>query len=140
ERPDNSGASGAVAAEIALDVIVGDRLALWAEGDRDCALDLAHEGMAPLDAAVEDAHAHTGAGRALDRPFPVDLLRQRVGERDLGGCLTRQRPGWEKLLFAHFPLRRRAGRRLRSLMSSVEPTLMRPPRPGGRGGRARRPR
>ena len=119
ERPDDAGAGSAVAAEIALDVLLGDRLALRAERDRDRALNLADEGMAALDAAVEDADADARAGRALDRPGAVDLLGQRVDERDLCCRLARQRPGGKEPFLAHSTS---AARRARRARSSSSPT------------------
>ena len=76
--------------------------------------------MVALDAAVEDADADAGAGRALDRPGAVDLLRQRVRERDLRGRLARQRPRREKLCSSLMPTS--AARRARRARSSSSPT------------------
>src|SRR5205085_3650467 len=103
-----------VPAVVALGVLHGDRLALLAHRDRNGAGDVADERVVPLDAAVEDAHAHARAGRADDRPIPVNPLWERVLERDSRCRVARQRPRGEPFVVAHSTPAAARARRARS--------------------------
>src|SRR5439155_22720371 len=68
ERANDPGAPGSVPAQIAFGVLLDDRLVVVAAPDRDRAVELAHERVTRLDAAVEDADAHALAGRPAPGP------------------------------------------------------------------------
>ena len=74
-----------------------DRLALVAERDRAALLDLADQRMADLDAAVEDADADAGAGRAAERPLARDAPGQRTSSRARLDGVGRKAPGGQFL-------------------------------------------
>jgi len=73
-----------VAAEVALRVVLDDDLALLGLAEGNCALERADERVIRLDAAVEDADANAGAGRAAERPLAGDTLRPLDADPDLG--------------------------------------------------------
>ena len=76
DRADDPGARGAVPADVALGVVVDDRLAVLAERDRrPRRCDARRRAGARLDAAVEDADADARAGRAAERPLAGDRGR-----------------------------------------------------------------
>jgi hypothetical protein len=90
---DDACAGGAVAAEDALFVRLGDRVLVLVDRDADSARDVADERVRCFDAAVEDADADAAAGRSADRPLAVDAGGERVVDRDAFGGVERQRPG-----------------------------------------------
>jgi hypothetical protein len=92
-----------VAAEVTLGVVLDDDLAVLGLAQRDRALERADEGMIGLDAAVEDADANSGPGRAADRPVPCDALRPLDADPDLGRRGGGKAPGRQRL--AGVPLR-----------------------------------
>ena len=98
ERADDARAGSAVPAEIAVLVLRDHRAAVVVDGDRDGALDLADQWMAPLDAAVEDADADAGAGRAAPRPVAGEPVGPGARKRDRCDFLRGEAPGGELLL------------------------------------------
>ena len=104
-RAHDSGAGRAVPAEVALLVLLDDRLVVFAHADRDRPLDVADERVAALDPAVEDADADTRALAVAERPVARDLLGPAMRERDLLDGVGRQAPRRDRLTF-RFPQRR----------------------------------
>src|SRR4029079_17820158 len=102
ELPDDPGAGGAVAAEVALAILLDLELAVLEPVARDRAVDLADARMSRLDAAVEDADADALAGRVAERPVARDLLRPVDPDRDALASPGGQAPGREvRRLLAH---------------------------------------
>src|SRR4051812_34180385 len=92
-RPNDPGARGAVATEVALGVRLDLGLVLVPDAvEGDGTVDLAHERVAGLDAAVEDADADALAGRAPDRPVACYALRPLDADRDAIAGAGRKAP------------------------------------------------
>src|SRR5207247_8561650 len=95
ERAHDSGAGGAVAAEVALGVLADPHVVAFVPRDRNRAVEVADERVSGLDAAVEDADADALASRAAPRPFTGDALGPFLADRDLLRGVGRQAPGRE---------------------------------------------
>ena len=101
QRANDPRASGAVPAKVALGVVLLDDHLFTLDRDRDGLLHVAHQGMTGFDAAVEDAHPRTGAGRSAPRPFARDLAGPLLRQGDPLGRLRSEAPGWK--FFARTP-------------------------------------
>ena len=84
-------------AQIALLVLGDDRLVVLPHLDRDGAVDLADERVAPLDAAVEDADGDARSPRVAERPLARDLFGPAGREPDLLDGVGRKAPRRNRL-------------------------------------------
>ena len=82
--------------DVALGVRLDDRL-VAVHADRHRLLHRTHVGMARLDAAVQDAHAHARTRRTAPCPVPGDVLGPVARERNPVNRVGRQAPGRKRL-------------------------------------------
>ena len=87
----------AVPAEVALRVVFELDLLVLAAREGDGAVDVAHQRVAGLHAAVEDADRHALAGRPSPGPLAGDALRPFDPDRDLLARARGQTPGRKAL-------------------------------------------
>src|SRR5207247_4790099 len=94
---DDPAARRAVTAEIA-GVVVVDRDLVTVLGHRDRMLDRADAGVPGVDAAVQDAHAHTRTRRTAPRPVAGHAIGPRGRQPDGVAGRGREAPGRERLV------------------------------------------